>query len=295
MEDAPVFRPTPSEFASFPRYIRTVVEPQCQAIGLCKIVPPAAWVARASGYDDVAFDIHTPLSQHVAGKKGVFNVDLVERKSMTLDAFKALAAAKDTIAHLLDDDDAIERTFWKGLRPTMEPPVYGADLVGSLFQDDAKSNPWNVNNLDTILRSVDLPGVTQAMLYFGMWRAMFALHTEDMDLYSINFLHTGRPKFWYGIPPQSAAKLERVAQSLFPEKDMTCHQFLRHKTSLIAPSKLREHSVPFVKVVQRPGEFVITFPGSYHQGFNMGYNIAESVNFATLRWVGLGRAAKVCR
>lgn len=56
--------------------------------------------------------------------------------------------------------------------------------------------------LDTILRPVDLPGITKSMLYFGMWKAMFCIHTEDNNLYSINYLHCGRPKIWYAVAPQ---------------------------------------------------------------------------------------------
>ena len=39
-------------------------------------------------------------------------------------------------------------------------------------------------------------------LYFGMWRATFSWHVEDMDLYGVNFLHFGAPKTWYCVPPQ---------------------------------------------------------------------------------------------
>lgn len=31
------------------------------------------------------------MSQHVAGKKGIFNVDLVERKTMNVQEFQAMA------------------------------------------------------------------------------------------------------------------------------------------------------------------------------------------------------------
>jgi len=43
-------------------------------------------------------------------------------------------------------------------------------------------------------------------LYAGCWKSMFGWHTEDLDLLSINFNHTGKAKylfilrFWYCIP-----------------------------------------------------------------------------------------------
>jgi jumonji domain-containing protein 2 len=48
-------------------------------------------------------------------------------------------------------------------------------------------------------------------------------------------------------------------------------------------------------VLQSEGEIVITFPYSYHAGFNHGFNMAESANFASESWVEWGERARVCR
>ena len=70
---------------------------------------------------------------------------------------------------------------------------------------EPKVKEWNINGLATILDGmmdeygVAIPGVNTAYLYFGMWKTSFAWHTEDMDLYSINYLHFGAPKLWFGI------------------------------------------------------------------------------------------------
>ncbi len=38
---------------------------------------------------------------------------------------------------------------------------------------------------------------------------------------------------------------------------------------------------------------MITFPFGYHAGYNHGFNIAESTNFATERWVEYGKRCTV--
>src|ERR1700733_11048469 len=88
------------------------------------------------------------------------------------------------------------------------------DHKGSLYTDATTS--WNVAHLPSTLSRLlpasdqGLPGVNTPYLYFGMWRATFAWHVEDMDLFSINYIHFGAGKFWYAVPQARASALEQT-------------------------------------------------------------------------------------
>jgi len=204
----------------------------------------------------------------------------------------------------------LEKSYWRTL--TYNSPLYGADMPGSLFDD--RTTSWNVAKLDNLLDCLGkkLPGVNTAYLYLGMWKSTFSWHLEDMDLYSINYIHFGAPKQWYSISSEDKPKFELVMKStppvpmivlcatdsrsigVWPNEAKKCSQFLRHKTFLVSPALLLSHGIKVNRLVHRQGEFVITFPFGYHSGYNLGYNCAESVNFATTSWLEFGRDAKKC-
>ena len=107
--------------------------------------------------------------------------------------------------------EELEPLYWKSLN--FNNPMYGADMPGSLF-DDTTSN-WNVAKLENLLDVLGqkVPGVNTAYLYLGMWKATFAWHLEDVDLYSINYIHFGAPKQWYSISQKDARKFEKAMKS----------------------------------------------------------------------------------
>lgn len=97
------------------------------------------------------------------------------------------------------------------------------------------------------------------------------------------------------MPPSEGPKLEAFARHQFPEYFARCKEYLRHKNIMISPQVLLQHipDLKIHKIIHHPGEFVITLGGSYHAGFNWGFNVAEAVNFATPAWLDIFPAAKV--
>ena len=62
----------------------------------------------------------------------------------------------------------------------------------------------------------------------------------------------------------------------------------------MSPAILDKLGVPYQKVVQEERNAIIVFPYAYHSGFNHGFNIAESTNFALERWIEYGKRARQC-
>ncbi|XP_029421181.1 lysine-specific demethylase 4B isoform X2 [Nannospalax galili] len=290
------FRPTMEEFQDFNRYVAYIESQGAHRAGLAKIIPPKEWKPRQT-YDDIDdVVIPAPIQQVVTGQSGLFTQYNIQKKAMTVGEYRRLANSEKYCTPRHQDFDDLERKYWKNL--TFVSPIYGADISGSLYDDDVAQ--WNIGNLCTILDMVErecgtiIEGVNTPYLYFGMWKTTFAWHTEDMDLYSINYLHFGEPKSWYAIPPEHGKRLERLAIGFFPGSSQGCDAFLRHKMTLISPIILKKYGIPFSRITQEAGEFMITFPYGYHAGFNHGFNCAESTNFATLRWIDYGKVATQC-
>jgi len=290
--------------------------------GMAKVTLPEGWWNKAGIGNDMTargpdwqrgtrlgdLIVEGPIKQCISGIGGVYEFSLMNSQSINLCDFrdKADAYRKRQVGKEVDDDfsdenmSKLERRFWKRLGPTMEAPYYGADMDGSFFDGD-RACGWNVESLESCLQLLtvntkqdNLPGVTSPYLYFGMWGSVFCAHTEDMNLLSINYLHAGAPKMWYAVSPVDSKRFESLAQSHFAHAARNCPEFLRHKRCLLSPAILKKAGIMYTTQIQRPGDAMITFPGSYHFGFNTGFNIAESTNFAVPEWIPSALEARVC-
>uniref|UniRef100_A0A4W5MDM2 [histone H3]-trimethyl-L-lysine(4) demethylase n=1 Tax=Hucho hucho TaxID=62062 RepID=A0A4W5MDM2_9TELE len=210
--------------------------------------------------------------------------------------------------------ELVEKEFWR-LVSSIEEDVtveYGADIhskeFGSGFpmnngkknlsqeEADYARSGWNLNVMPVLEQSVlchinaDISGMKVPWLYVGMVFSAFCWHIEDHWSYSINYLHWGEPKTWYGVPSVAAERLEEVMKKLTPELFESQPDLLHQLVTIMNPNILMSHGVPVVRTNQCAGEFVITFPRAYHSGFNQGYNFAEAVNFCTADWLPAGRS-----
>ena len=206
----------------------------------------------------------------------------------------------------------MEREFWRIIEDSEGrniEVIYGADIAtietGSGMptnehkdeeQRKFANNPWNVTkmpyNKSSCLSHVErTTGITVPWLYFGMTLSTFCWHVEDHHFYSVNYHHFGDPKVWYCIPAEYSLKFEQLMRTRLPHLFEAQPDLLHSLVTILSPKEIKAAGIPVYRVQQNARSYIITFPYSYHAGFNTGYNCAEAVNFAPVDWLPFGAFA----
>ncbi|KAF0754164.1 hypothetical protein AaE_005439, partial [Aphanomyces astaci] len=324
---ARVFYPTMEEFANPVAYINHVAKEGAR-YGIAKIVPPKGWAPpHMINYDNDTHMFETKLQKVHRLQEGKSYKDgkdhTLQSYRKAARAFKAAWFARKDIDPATWTDRDFEKEYWKIVETSYESleVEYANDLdvsvVGSGFprvardvRHDARDEhvdfasrayydhtAWNLNNLPSahgsLLRHIDaqINGVNVPWVYFGMLFASFCWHFEDNYLYSINYMHTGAKKHWYGIPATSCDTFERVWKSLVPHRFDKKPDLFFHLVTMVSPTVIRQHNIDVYSLVQEPGDIVLTFPQGYHCGFSQGvfFNCNEAVNFCLPDWLPFGR------
>uniref|UniRef100_A0ACD5Y5Y0 Uncharacterized protein n=1 Tax=Avena sativa TaxID=4498 RepID=A0ACD5Y5Y0_AVESA len=242
----------------------------------------------------------------------------------TLEAFRSKARDFELPRHATPPKHAtplqLEALFWGACAARPFNVEYGNDMPGSGFVKpeelelnagnvaaaprDVGETEWNMRVAPrargSLLRAMarDVAGVTTPMLYVAMLYSWFAWHVEDHELHSLNYLHFGKSKTWYGVPRDAILAFEDAVRVHGYADDLNAimaFQTLNQKTTVLSPEVLLSAGVPCCRLVQNPGEFVITFPGAYHSGFSHGFNCGEATNIATPLWLQVAKEAAIRR
>ncbi|XP_076922003.1 lysine-specific demethylase JMJ13-like [Bidens hawaiensis] len=314
--ECPVYFPSKEEFEDPLAYLQRIA-PEASKYGICKIVSPLSASVPAGMVlmkEKAGFRFTTRvqplrLAEWNDDDKVTF---FLSGRNYTFREYEKMANkvyARRYYSSGCLPANYMEKEFWSEIASgNTESVEYACDVDGSAFSsspnDELGNSNWNLKKVARLSRSIlrlletAIPGVTEPMLYIGMLFSMFAWHVEDHYLYSINYHHCGAAKTWYGVPGHAALDFERVVREkvyshdiLSTEGEDGAFDVLLGKTTLFPPNILSQNGVPVYKAVQKPGEYVVTFPRSYHAGFSHGFNCGEAVNFAVGDWFPLGSVA----
>lgn len=126
-------------------------------------------------------------------------------------------------------------------QPPQLPPY------GSPAEATYAAHPWNINNMPRCKQSVLryllgdglITGVMVPWLYVGSCLSAFCWHVEDHALYSVNYLHMGAPKVWYGIPAAATQALEEAMRDALPHLFEASPNLLYQLVTMVSPAELK--------------------------------------------------------
>lgn len=244
---APEYHPTLEEFQDPIAYIFKI-EAEASKYGICKIVPPVAAPQKKTAIANLTKSLaarpgstgptfttrqqqigfcprrHRPVQKPVWQSGENYTLQQFEAKAKGFEKNYLKKSFKKGLSPL-----EVESLYWKA---TVDKPFsveYANDIPGSAFAPKkgdsggvvgegatVAETEWNMRGVSRAKGSLlkfmkeEIPGVTSPMVYIAMMFSWFAWHVEDHDLHSLNYLHMGAGKTWYGVPRDAAVAFEEV-------------------------------------------------------------------------------------
>ncbi|WWD19415.1 hypothetical protein CI109_103875 [Kwoniella shandongensis] len=118
------------------------------------------------------------------------------------------------------------------------------------------------------LSMADIPPIPDPTPHPDLVNLPDMLH--DSDAVSIHYQRFGAPSVWYTTAPDCAEQVEGVLRATYPEQE--CSEFLQHFPTILSPVAFTQFDIDYHTAVLYPNEILLTFPRSYTQGVNLGFN-----------------------
>ncbi|XP_041962404.1 protein Jumonji isoform X1 [Alosa sapidissima] len=226
-------------------------------------------------------------------------------KSMSLTTFFRTARNTMNMCFSKEPDAAeVEEEYWRIVEERESHVAVHCGRIDTKTHGSGfpmgKSEPfskhgWNLtvlpNNSGSILRHLGaVSGVTIPWLNIGMVFSTSCWSRDQNRLPYIDYLHTGADCIWYCIPAEEKTKLDKVVHTLLQANGTPGLEMLE-KGIMISPEVLCREGIRVHRTVQKSGQFMICFPGTFVAKVCCGYSVSETVHFATAQWMTMGHEA----
>ncbi|CAG5136039.1 unnamed protein product [Candidula unifasciata] len=231
---------------------------------------------------------------------------VIRGKSMPVSWFNRIA--RNVQAMWFKEDatpSQIESRYWPVIEDKTKHVVVHCGHINTRTQASAfptrrdsayTRHPWNLNNVvenqQCVLKYLGpVSGVSIPTLHMNMLFSTSCWSADPHNLPYIQYLHTGAEIIWYCIPKSQHSRFRGAMTELVPSLVAHKQRWLKEDCVMVNPQLLRKKGLRIGRCIQSPRQFVVVFPGAFTSTISCGYSVAESVHFATSKWLPLGMEA----
>ncbi|KAG5357849.1 Jumonji/ARID domain-containing protein 2 [Yarrowia sp. B02] len=204
-----------------------------------------------------------------------------------------------------EGENFVENEYWEALgNSELAVEVeYGSNIHSAIHgstnampeQNSLRNvnDQWNLNIAphmrDGMFQYVDDSAALQISmpwLHVGMMFSTQSWGVEDMNMWSLDYMHFGSTRTWYSVSPAHYEKFQKLLERYIEKGERKIDsKFVLEPDLMISPQILRDEGIDVYICDQRPGEYVLSFPQAYRSHFCHGFNMSESVNLCPISWL----------